>query len=280
MLAASNCSVRRDVRSDASDAHPNCGRGLPTPKCFGRQDRLHLIALFFSGFDFPEVSHPLLTALGMADLYNLSAHYWSGSVISLHALTITGDVFATIPINFLAGNNVNSWDYIINLANMLVDSEQNCPGAIQTGYGETVDPATVPSAGDYVYSQLGRRSHSATCFTLPYLQRRQLTRYHRIQHPHYLCSRAVLQKLVEDGHYRKPQLVRRLVTNSLQSHSAYEAYLPTSVPHNLLRSQTAFRTALLHRDYDCIITGDDEVDCESAHLVPKSREDVRLFVQK
>jgi len=30
----------------------------------------------------------------------------------------------------------------------------------------------------------------------------------------------------------------------------------------------------MHRDYDCVITEDDEVDCEAAHLVPKIREDV------
>lgn len=43
----------------------------------------------------------------------------------------------------------------------------------------------------------------------------------------------------------------------------------------LLKLQSAFRTSLLHRDYDCVITGDDEVDCEAAHLVPKTRDDVR-----
>lgn len=29
------------------------------------------------------------------------------------------------------------------------------------------------------------------------------------------------------------------------------------------------------RDFDCVITGDDELDCEAAHLVPKVRDDVR-----
>lgn len=30
----------------------------------------------------------------------------------------------------------------------------------------------------------------------------------------------------------------------------------------------------MHRDFDCVITDDDEVDCEAVHLVPNIREDV------
>ena len=30
------------------------------------------------------------------------------------------------------------------------------------------------------------------------------------------------------------------------------------------------------RDFDCVVTGDEEVDCEAAHLVPKILEDVSL----
>jgi len=30
----------------------------------------------------------------------------------------------------------------------------------------------------------------------------------------------------------------------------------------------------MHRDYDCVVTGDEDVDCEAAHLVPKMLEDV------
>ena len=87
----------------------------------------------------------------MADLYNLSAHYWGGDVISLHALTATGDIFATIPLNFLRGNSLNTWEYILDLANMLVDPVPDCPGAIETCVGEAVTLAEAPSAGHYIF---------------------------------------------------------------------------------------------------------------------------------
>ena len=87
----------------------------------------------------------------MADLYNLSSHYWGADVISLHALTATGDIFATIPLNFLHGNSINTWEYILDLAQMLVDPVEDCPGAIETLAGEAVTLAAAPSAGHYVF---------------------------------------------------------------------------------------------------------------------------------
>lgn len=57
----------------------------------------------------------------MADLYNLSPHSWGGNVISLHADASIGDMFATVPLNFLRGSGLNSWEYVIDLAGLLVD---------------------------------------------------------------------------------------------------------------------------------------------------------------
>ncbi len=129
------------------------------PSIFGKPESGVCIALFARRSE----------AFEMADLYNLSAHYWGGSVISLHAFTITGDIFATIPLNFLHSNSVTSWDYILDLANMLVDPVPNCPGIIETGDGGIVDYATAPSAGEFVYRQPGMQSQSDSLFTLPNL---------------------------------------------------------------------------------------------------------------
>ena len=96
----------------------------------------------------------------MADLYNLASHYWGGDVISLHAFSATGDIFATIPVNFLRGNGVNTWDYILDLANMLVEPDPNGPGTIETSSGSTVSFVAAPSPGDYVYKQHSALAHA------------------------------------------------------------------------------------------------------------------------
>ena len=91
----------------------------------------------------------------MADLYNLSSHYWEGDAVALHASTATGDIFATIPLSFLSSNGVNTWKYVLNLANMLVDRVPNCPGAIETFGGDVVSLEAAPAAGDYVFKHSG-----------------------------------------------------------------------------------------------------------------------------
>ena len=92
----------------------------------------------------------------MSDLYNLSSHYWGGEMVSLHALSMTGDVFATIPVKFLTTSGVNTWEYILGLANTLVDSVIQSKCEILTREGVKVELRDAPCAGDYVYRPSGR----------------------------------------------------------------------------------------------------------------------------
>ena len=91
----------------------------------------------------------------MVDLYNLSSRYWGGDVVSLHASTIAGDVFATIPLTFVNTGKVNTWEYILHLANMLVDPVPHSTCEILTKEGERVELLDAPEAGDYIYRQSG-----------------------------------------------------------------------------------------------------------------------------
>jgi len=117
----------------------------PTYKCPGAD---HVCRLY---------SAPVLFASNaMADLYNLSSHYWAGNVISLHAATASGHVFATVPLNFVVGNGVNTWEYILDLAEMLVEPVTDCPGSIETVDGDAVHLAAEPCAGDYVFTHRGK----------------------------------------------------------------------------------------------------------------------------
>jgi len=103
----------------------------------------------------------------MADLYNLASHYWGGDSISLRASTQTGDIFATIPVEFLRGSGMNTWFYVSVLANMLVNPEPNCSGVIQMTGGDALDYSSEPCAGEYVYTYPGKcRFSSISVFSL------------------------------------------------------------------------------------------------------------------
>ena len=91
----------------------------------------------------------------MADLYNLASHYWGGERISLHASHLNGDIFATFPLSFVRGNGINSWEYVITVAKMLVNQDSGQSGVIYDSADEEVDLARAPSPGHYVYSQSG-----------------------------------------------------------------------------------------------------------------------------
>lgn len=106
----------------------------------------------------PDAHNPVSVLLfqnNMADLYNLAAHYWGGDKVSLHASRLEGDVFATFPIVFIRGNGINTWEYVLNVADMLVHQDTGLPGLIQNSTGETVDLAGAPTSGHFVYKPAG-----------------------------------------------------------------------------------------------------------------------------
>lgn len=83
----------------------------------------------------------------MAGLYNLSSYYWGDDVISLRALTVSGDVFATIPLLFLQSSGTNTWRYIDQFAAMLVSSVPSSHSRLLDQDGHAIGPTAVP----YVY---------------------------------------------------------------------------------------------------------------------------------
>jgi hypothetical protein len=90
----------------------------------------------------------------MPRVYKTAARSWRGSTIAIHDAT-TGDIFATVPLNFVQDSGVNTWEYVLDLVNMLVDPVPDCSGLITTTSGDEVDLASAPSAGDYVFKQSG-----------------------------------------------------------------------------------------------------------------------------
>jgi len=93
----------------------------------------------------------LLQLHKMATTYNLTSHYWPGDVISLRALKLSGDIFATFPLPFLQDSGTNTWRYIHQLAGMLVSSVPGDASRIQDTNGAEIDLDAVPSAGVYVF---------------------------------------------------------------------------------------------------------------------------------
>ena len=91
----------------------------------------------------------------MADLYNLASHYWGGDRVSFHSSQSSGDIFATFPLPFLRDNGINTWVYVLNVANMLVNQNSEQSGVIQHPSGEEAHLEEAPSPGHYVYRLAG-----------------------------------------------------------------------------------------------------------------------------
>ena len=102
----------------------------------------------------------------MTTLYNLSSKYWDGDSISVRSLTSTGDIFATIPIGFIVRGGVNTWQFVLDILEMLVASASGHPRSIRHLGGRVIDMTLPPVAGQYVYI-FQRESYLLQQFTLP-----------------------------------------------------------------------------------------------------------------
>ena len=87
----------------------------------------------------------------MTTLYNLSSKYWDGDVLSFRCLSPTGDIFATIPVDFMIRGEVNTWRFVLDILDMLVATALERPASVQGVDGSAGDMTLPPVAGQYVY---------------------------------------------------------------------------------------------------------------------------------
>ena len=92
----------------------------------------------------------------MSSVFLLSSDYYDQSGhISVHDASISGLVFAKIPIEFLRKGGLDTWDFVLAITNMLVDPVAGSPGSISASNGEAIDVMSPPKEGHYIYTQDG-----------------------------------------------------------------------------------------------------------------------------
>jgi hypothetical protein len=121
---------------------------------------------------------------------------WGGGIVFIHDSSPTGSLVAKIPLDFLRKSGVNTWDFVLDIVNMLVDPVPNCPGMIESTEGDAVDLAAAPSEGQYVFKQAGAWLPSPpplpSAFPLT-------TSWRRLHLAHHVFTRAGIRKQVQDG---------------------------------------------------------------------------------
>ena len=94
----------------------------------------------------------------MSSLYLLSSDFYDTlGHIHLHDATMQGLVFAKIPIEFVRKSGMNTWEFVSEIVEMLVDSTPGCPSVIKSASGAVVLPDAAPVEGHYLYLQQGAR---------------------------------------------------------------------------------------------------------------------------
>lgn len=92
----------------------------------------------------------------MSSLFLLSSDFFTDcGHIKVHASTLDGLVFAKIPLEFVRKGGLDTWGFVLDLVNMLVDPVPHAGGMLRHADGEMVDLSGSPSEGHYVYVQDG-----------------------------------------------------------------------------------------------------------------------------
>lgn len=68
---------------------------------------------------------------------------------------------ATFPLQFITDGGINTWRYVIEVVEMLVDHDPQLPSLISDANGVAMLPHNAPTAGEFVYTQPGQASRVA-----------------------------------------------------------------------------------------------------------------------
>jgi hypothetical protein len=68
---------------------------------------------------------------------------------------IDGSTIALFPVPFVETGGDNTWQYVLDVVNQLVEPAPQHPGAIKNAAGEVLNPDAAPSSGTYLFEQQG-----------------------------------------------------------------------------------------------------------------------------
>lgn len=93
----------------------------------------------------------------MSSLFLLSSDFFTGSGhIKVHASTLDGLIFAKIPLDFVRKGGLDTWEFVLDLVNMLVDPAPHAGVILKDSDGVSVDLSDSPTEGHYIYVHDGK----------------------------------------------------------------------------------------------------------------------------
>lgn len=88
--------------------------------------------------------------------YQLAVHAWNAYHDSVAIQSNTGVAIAFFPVPFIRNGGDNTWRYVLQVVNQLVESHAPHIGVIKNLEGEVLDSEAAPLSGTYVYEQTGQ----------------------------------------------------------------------------------------------------------------------------
>lgn len=197
--------------------------------------------------------------------YALAQYYWNDSEV-ITISSYDNQIIGTFPLSFIKRGGLNTWAFVSDIVHQLVDIAGG--GAIRAGDGNPVVLQEAPYAGDFVF--------------MPHSEQ-----YHATDKP--LEELTVTDERASISFARGPEFFRKNIapnpdgsqsTRSNSKRSTAQQVCPCSsykVPGSAEHfDQTAFRVALIARDFSCLATDAPYEECTACHIIPQSRPDVSV----
>ncbi|KAL0240172.1 hypothetical protein I308_106720 [Cryptococcus tetragattii IND107] len=87
--------------------------------------------------------------------YQLAVHAWNTYHDTVAIQSNTGLAIAFFPVPFIRNRGDNTWRYVLQVVNQLVESHAPHIGVIKNLEGEVLDSEAAPLSGTYLYEQTG-----------------------------------------------------------------------------------------------------------------------------
>ncbi|UOH83241.1 hypothetical protein LQV05_005960 [Cryptococcus neoformans] len=179
--------------------------------------------------------------------YALAQYYWNDSEV-ITISSYDNQIIGTFPLSFIKRGGLNTWAFVSDIVHQLVDIAGG--GAIRASDGNPVVLQEAPYAGDFVF--------------MPHSEQ-----YHATDKP--LEELTVTDERASISFARGPEFFRKNIAPNPDGSQSTRSNSKRSTAQ-----QTAFRVALIARDFSCLATDAPYEECTACHIIPQSRPDVSV----
>lgn len=103
--------------------------------------------------DSISLNYPHETA--MERTYQLAVHAWNTYHDAITIRSIDGSTIALFPVPFIRTGGNNTWRFVLEVVNQLIDPDPRHPGVLKDDAGGVLDLEAAPLSGVYLYARQG-----------------------------------------------------------------------------------------------------------------------------